>query len=354
MALPPPLQNSHNDGSRAALRLLFLSLGTWETLYRISGQLLSRLMIRYPNILLLVKDSSNGNHDGVATNNDMVNRNGNHTNYNYNHTNNLTNGNSTVTAVTAATTADSNPKYDENAKQRAALLERGPSYMVSFVHSIYATLRGCLHLCQLWNASHLDKLLIPGDTNHHNDNSSYRWAHLDVATTNIIFLSYLLYDLCHVLHQYPKLGGVDTIAHHLLFAACSFINGTFGLFAFAFGWLVVGEGSTVFLNVRWYLLKSGRDKGRMIDAVQGLFALTFFATRIIIYSAGMIHLLYNSREELVSLPELSGVPWAMLGMTCGCMILGWLLNIVWGYKILLMVVGDGVGGSKSGKTRKDE
>ncbi len=94
----------------------------------------------------------------------------------------------------------------------------------------------------------------------------------------------------------------------------------------------------------------------------GLFALTFFITRIGIYSAGMIHLLYYSRKELLSLPEVSGVPWSMLGLTCGCMMLGWILNVVWGWKILSMMVfgggssGEGGNGSddQSGKEKKEE
>ena len=130
--------------------------------------------------------------------------------------------------------------------------------------------------------------------------------------------------------------------------------------AFCFGWLVIGECSTIFLNVRWYLLKSGRGGGRgasssgtsmgrrsndyYYEINNGLFALTFFITRIGIYSAGMVHLLYYSRKEVLSLPEVSGVPWSMLGLTIGCMLLGWILNFVWGWKILSMVIGGGGGG----------
>jgi hypothetical protein len=131
--------------------------------------------------------------------------------------------------------------------------------------------------------------------------------------------------------------------------------------AFCFGWLVIGECSTIFLNVRWYLLKSGRGGGKRsssrnmgrrsnyyyYEINNGLFALTFFITRMGIYSAGMVHVLYYSRKEVLSLPEVSGVPMSMLGLTCGCMILGWILNFVWGWKILSMVIGGGGGGSSS-------
>ncbi|KAL3756958.1 hypothetical protein ACHAWU_007337 [Discostella pseudostelligera] len=339
--LPPILQNSHDDGSHAALLVLLLSFCMWELLYRVSGLFIQRVLSRYPHRLLdsslrqpSVKNGTNGTTSNGGDNNGK--QNGIHT------TNNNTSSSSTAT--TAYETA------------QRTLLYRGPSYLVSFLHSIYATSRGCYHLYQLWNASNLDKLLIPSSLHATTTLSttmltSYRPAHLSVAQTNTLFLSYLLYDLCHVLHQYPKLGGVDTILHHILFASCSLINGTFGLMAFCFGWLVVGEGSTIFLNVRWYLLKSKRENGRWMQLVNGLFAISFFITRIGIYSSGMIHLLYYSWDELLSLPQVCGVPWSMLGLTCGCMMLGWVLNFVWGYKILCMVVG---GGKKKKRKPKNE
>ena len=353
--LPPVLQNSHEDGSHAALRILLLSFCMWEMLYRASGLLIERLLIRYPHRLLDSSLSSSAS-SAAANNNASTNgkkREGEYDNNQCTNNGSHTNDNNNIGDIDNINDA-TNPKYET---ARHTLLHRGPSYLVSFLHSIYATCRGCMHLYELWNASHIDKLLIPdlSIVTSITIPNYYRAAHLHVAQTNLLFLAYLLYDLCHVLHQYPKLGGLDTILHHILFASCSFINGTFGVMAFCFGWLVVGEGSTIFLNIRWYLLKSGRDKGIWIDRINGLFALTFFITRIGIYSAGMIHVLYYSWEEVLSLPEACGVPWSMLGLTCGCMILGWVLNFVWGYKILSMVVvvGGGGGGDRSEKKRKN-
>ena len=351
--LPPVLQNSHEDGSHAALRILLLSFCMWEMLYRASGLLIERLLIRYPHRLLDSSLSSSAS-SAAANNNASTNgkkREGEYDNNQCTNNGSHTNDNNNIGDIDNINDA-TNPKYET---ARHTLLHRGPSYLVSFLHSIYATSRGCMHLYELWNASHIDKLLIPDSSivTSITIPNYYRAAHLHVAQTNLLFLAYLLYDLCHVLHQYPKLGGLDTILHHILFASCSFINGTFGVMAFCFGWLVVGEGSTIFLNIRWYLLKSGRDKGVWIDRINGLFALTFFITRIGIYSAGMIHVLYYSWEEVLSLPKVCGVPWSMLGLTCGCMILGWVLNFVWGYKILSMVVVGG-GGDRSEKKRKNE
>lgn len=118
--------------------------------------------------------------------------------------------------------------------------------------------------------------------------------------------------------------------------------------AHPFGWLVVGEISTIFLNWRWFLLKSGRRDGDWINVVNGLFAFSFFVTRNVIYTCGMVHLFWTSWEEVKSLPEISGVPLGWFGMTVGCMFLGWALNVVWGWKILNMMISGG------GKKRKEQ
>lgn len=321
------MQNSHDDGSTAALRKLFMFLLMWEVMYHVARIFIKGLLEKYPNIIGMINtEKDNDNND------------------------------------------NSNKNNNNNIKQ--ALLKRGPSYLVSFFHSIITTIRGTMHLYHLWDASNFDKLYIPSKAYITYNNGSailtYRWAHLHVATTNTLFVSYLIYDLFHILLQYPKLGGIDTIIHHVLFALCSFINGTYGLMAFQFGWLIVGELSTIFLNIRWFLIKtnsnsldggggsnsktsSSRSSTLLLDKVNGMFAATFFLTRIGIYTIGIIHLFYYSSTELRSLPVETGVPISLLGLTCGCMLLGWVLNMLWGYKILAMVIDDGRGGGSSKK-----
>ena len=313
---PPLMQNSHDDGSTAALQILCIFLLIWEIMYHIARICIKKCLDRYPNIIAVSSSdySSNSSKD------------------NDNNSNKLKNG------------QGSNNTQLDDAKQ--TLTKRGPSYIISFLHSIYVTFRGINHLYELWYASNLDKLYIPSIDLI----DSYRYAHLHVATTNTLFLSYLIYDLVHIIHQYPKLGGVDTIVHHTLFALCSVINGTYGLMAFQFGWLIIGEVSTIFLNIRWFLLKSGRGNSVLLDKVNGMFAITFFISRIGVYTIGIIHLFWYSYDELISLPDVSGVPVLLLSMTCGSMLLGWALNILWGYKILAMV---GRGSSSNSKSKRD-
>jgi len=314
---PPLMQNSHNDGSAAALQILCIFLLMWEIMYHIARICIKKCLDRYQNIIVVSSDFFNGSKDDNKIK--------------------LKNGQSNNIKPTQS--SDITSSAFDDAKQ--TLTKRGPSYVISFLHSIYVTFRGINHLYELWYASNLDKLYIPSIDLI----DSYRYAHLHVATTNTLFLSYLMYDLIHVIHQYPKLGGVDTIVHHTLFALCSVINGTYGLMAFQFGWLIIGEVSTIFLNIRWFLLKSGRGgESVLLDKVNGMFAITFFISRIGVYTIGIIHLFWYSYDELISLPEVSDVPVLLLSMTCGSMLLGWALNVLWGYKILAMV-------GKSSKTK---
>jgi hypothetical protein len=315
---PPLMQNSHDHGSSAALQLLFTAFCTWELMYRFFRFALKHMLTNHPDLILIESTFNDDCLNGVITNGKQTND--------------------------PATT-----KKLQEIKHN--LIDRGPSYATSQIHAIYASSRGILHLYNLQSVSNLDKLLIPSQHMINNVTTTPRWMHLQVATTNTIFLSYLMYDLLHVSLQYPKLGGVDTILHHVLFAICSVINGTYGIMAYPFGWLVVGEISTIFLNWRWFLLKSGREEGVWIKLVNGLFAFSFFVTRNVIYSCGMVHLLWFSLEEVKSLPEASGVPLGWFSMTVGCMFLGWALNFVWGWKILNMMIS---GRSGEGKKRKKQ
>ncbi|KAL3783990.1 hypothetical protein HJC23_013370 [Cyclotella cryptica] len=316
-ANPRLLQNSHDDGSSAALKLLLTAICTWEVLYHVVRYLV-KLCLRVSPQWLLDDSLLIGSAKNITAHDKQ--------------TNGFSNGNQVP--------LNGSPN---GCHERAALLEakqnlsqRGASYAVSLIHAFYASCRGVLHLYNLRNVSNLDKLLIPSTHAVHGIITP-RWAHLQVATTNTVFLSYLLYDLVHILIQYPKLGGADTILHHILFATCSVINGTYGILAFPFGWLVVGELSTIFLNLRWFLLKSGRDKSLLLERANMSFAASFFLTRNVVYTLGMVHLFYVSWKELSMLSEVSGVPVGWLLLTVGCIFLGWGLNVVWGYKILKMV-----------------
>ena len=147
------LQNSHDDGSGAAITQFLMFLFMWEVLYQMASRAIRLAISAYPDQIVTTEKTTQSEGEASKT-----------------------------------------------------LAQLGPSYAISFLHSAYVTKRGFGHLLALWNASNIDKLMIPGRTVM----SRVRLDHLEVATTNMLFVSYLVYDLVHIITQYPKLGGLDT------------------------------------------------------------------------------------------------------------------------------------------------
>ena len=88
----------------------------------------------------------------------------------------------------------------------------------------------------------------------------------------MLFPSWLLYDLAHLLLSFPALGAADTVAHHAGFICASAICGAHRILPFAFGWLIVGELSSPLLNVRWLLIHAGRRRVAVLQRVNVGFA----------------------------------------------------------------------------------
>jgi hypothetical protein len=158
-----------------------------------------------------------------------------------------------------------------------------------------------------------------------------------VELSNAFFSAFLAFDLFHVLRLYPKLGGVDTVAHHLVFLTCSIINGGYQILPYPFSWLIIGELSTIFLNIRWALIKTGRGSAAIFQGVQYAFALTFFITRVVIYLYGVMEL-FQQREILFEIVSTGRVPGIFMGITLSFVGAGSLLNAVWFQKIAAMAM----------------
>jgi hypothetical protein len=106
----------------------------------------------------------------------------------------------------------------------------GPAYVVSTVHALFAATRGVRHVASLWRAPAVLKNVIPVGSWLTTDMLPYLPAARAVITTNISLAAYLTSDLAHVIVQYPKLGGADTIAHHFSFLACALVAGSGDMF----------------------------------------------------------------------------------------------------------------------------
>jgi len=233
-----------------------------------------------------------------------------------------------------------------NGADAEKLVKQGPSYAIAFVHACLVGVAGLVHVCTLLDAPAEAKIAIPDDS------SPWHVAATATEYTNVAFLSWLLYDLGHIIMSYPELGGADTVAHHLGFIAASLICGKYAILAFPFAWLTTGELSSIALNIRWFLINTGRGDSGALRQAQLLFALLFLVTRVVVYGLGLAHLAIH-RDVLLSAGRpgsvLAGVPppllWAVLVLLVG----GYGLNLVWMRKIIRMATKPRKKEGKKGK-----
>ena len=211
-------------------------------------------------------------------------------------------------------------------KRRPTFARDGNSYAVSFVHAFVVVWRGCQHLIDQYGAP-LEYKFVQQPYG-----SSNEWAAgaAAIEPTNTIFLAFLVYDVSHVLLEYPRLGSIDVIAHHVLFAAASYVCGSNRVFPWPFAWLIIGELSTLPLNLRWVLIQSGRGDTRLMQWTNRAFAFTFFLGRVVVYGLGLLHLGASwhphVEEACLRVPGLRVV--------CALFVAGYGLNLVWFRRIV--------------------
>ena len=221
-------------------------------------------------------------------------------------------------------------------KGREAILAQGPAYLVSTIHALYLTPRGLQHLRGLLLAPITYKLLRPRtweqvpilEERFFDETTQVVWS-------NLVLAGYLAADIIHVVRKFPKLGGFDTLFHHFVFFSCALVAGYYELYPFMFGWLIAGEMSTPFLNTRWLLIKAGYGSTKVFDIVQMLFAFTFASTRFFLYGTGLFYQLVMIGDVPSIIPR-----WAVF-YTTFIVITGFLLNLVWLWKIAKMALGTG-------------
>ena len=242
-------------------------------------------------------------------------------------------------------------------KRMEKIASEGPSYVVAFIHALILSIRGCMHFYQLFYTPtkfqmmriHANDILTHSEVNA----SDYRYisnAHASVYRSNYFFFGFLFYDLLHIIIVFPRLGGIDIICHHLAFMVASVINDHYKIMMFPFAWLIMGELSTIFLNIRWFLIQTGRGSTKVMDACNFMFAYLFFSTRILLYGWGLIHLLSNSNylfyaeNEDVNKDDYAP-KWCVI-FVCSMLVGGYSLNLVWMKSIYAIATGSQQSSSK--------
>ena len=190
----------------------------------------------------------------------------------------------------------------------------GAQMVLSTVHACVATAFGLVYLPRFWHADPAVQYECVAD-----------WEPVFAMTT--LFVAFLTTDLA--LGVWKRTLQAEWVVHHLLFAGVAVVQLVYGRSCLPFTWLIMGEASTIFLNVRWVLIATG--KSRWIGWINIPFALTFFCTRCVLYGWGLWRFLTED-------PNLF-VDWSVWQVTPVVFGSGYLLNLGWLYRIATLRSG---------------
>ena len=147
----------------------------------------------------------------------------------------------------------------------------------------------------------------------------FGYSHV-VASVCSVFMGYLVYDLL-LCAATPTLRSAGTFMHHALFLVCCWLNLANSFMKFQFMWLILCESSTPFVNRRWFLAATGRQASPAYRSNAAGLCTSFFASRILGYGAGLVHLA-SLHDLLAKIPMPLLVVPLLVSMAYG-------LNLMW-------------------------
>jgi len=209
--------------------------------------------------------------------------------------------------------------------QWTKIAKLGGSYMTAFLNACMCSFLGCwILLAYLLGTDGLGRAIALDDGPAVNA----------VYTATRSFIGWLLMDCCHLLTHYPALGGVDMLVHHSLFLLMGALGYGYRVVPFVCGWLLLGEVSSIPLNIRWFLIQSGRGHSQMLAYTNYAFAACFFVFRVLLLNGGLVDLFVELRPLLLA-PPCNAQGWAV-NTVCGLLVGSSALNLYWMAKIVQM------------------
>lgn len=201
---------------------------------------------------------------------------------------------------------------------------------VSFLHAIWATVASVY----LWSLSRND-----------DRPPIHRGSSVESIVMNVgmVFMAYLVCDGFFVIlyrKDFPNVA--EMLAHHAVFLLACIFNSQQGRFFYMFGYLYFGELSSIFLGIRSLLKRLKVQEGSTWQAVNVLFALTFFLSRVVIMS----FLLWDIFSSLPSIRSECSIPQQVMFLLL--IPAGWLLNMVWMTRIVQIAIKTVTAKSSSG------
>eukprot|EP00978_Attheya_sp_CCMP212_P049652 scaffold692340_cov71-Attheya_sp.AAC.1 len=170
--------------------------------------------------------------------------------------------------------------------------------------SVFVIVRGVLLCCVM--------LGMDPSYQYHGINSSgselIERINMQIGPTGEAFTGYLLFDLIRLIFYFGEYGKLDMIIHHIGFIVCFSISQYYWYLPLPFSWLVQGELSTLFLNVRWVQ----KELKRNTTISDLLFVASFFVSRVLLYGIGTCHMwfvIYGSHPSYVLEPHPTMPQW---------------------------------------------
>ena len=216
----------------------------------------------------------------------------------------------------------------------------GHSYVTAFSNAVVCSIGGTWAAYHLYVGDHVGRAVVtqaaapfwPGGP-------SGPVGVIVYETFAYCFLGWLCFDVFHIFTHYPKLGGADTVAHHCGFICLTCLGTMYKVLPFPVAWLLVGEISSLPLNIRWFLINTGRGQSSLLQVMNIVFAVSFFIVRVLIYWSGVYNLLMHLRPTLIE-PPYACAPW-VVNTLCFFISAGALLNAHWMVAILKMATRGG-------------
>lgn len=196
------------------------------------------------------------------------------------------------------------------------------SYALSTYHAILATIFSAVYAPRFVNLK-----ITTGDEACYYECNCPDDLWKGVYAMCIIMVIYFALDIVAM----KSSGNVPLVVlfHHSAFGFAGMLQLWAGRNCGPFSWLIGGELSTIFLNARWFLKRSGRSSSRLYVIVQGLFAVTFFLTRVLIYGVGLYDFVSNDPNIFRRVEVWQIIPFLFVAM--------YGLNLYWFSKILRIV-----------------
>ena len=115
------------------------------------------------------------------------------------------------------------------------------------------------------------------------------YAHSSESLTCMaLAVGYFMYDVYICIWRYSE-NGFEYLIHAVLCCLAYLYPIYSNHLNYMGAAFLMWEGSTPFLYLRWYILKSGRGSTKYMSIANALFALSFFCCRVVYGPGKMLH-----------------------------------------------------------------